>query len=67
MYQTPLQVGVLVNHFPMRVTVRTVHRYDVKVESPDWPKGRAVRKSDKDMLVRAFEELKSSNRYGSHL
>ena len=55
------------NHFPMRVTVRTVHRYDVKVESPDWPKGRAVRKSDKDMLVRAFEELKSSNRYGSHL
>ena len=55
------------NHFPMRVMVRTVHRYDVKVESPDWPKGRAVRKSDKDMLVRAFEELKSSNRYGSHL
>ena len=49
----------------MRVTVRTVHRYDVKVESPDWPKGRAVRKSDKDMLVRAFEELKRSNGYGS--
>ena len=52
------QVGIWVNHFPMRVTVGTVHRYDVKVESPDWPKGRTVRKSDKDMLVRAFEELK---------
>ena len=32
-------MGILVNHFPMRVTVKTVHRYDVKVESPDWPKG----------------------------
>ena len=51
-------MGIWVNHFPMRVTVGSVHRYDVKVESPDWPKGRMVRKSDKDMLVRAFEELK---------
>ena len=50
------------NHFPMTVSVRTVHRYDVKVESPDWPKARTVRKSDKDMFVRAFEELKSRHK-----
>lgn len=33
----------------MTVNIETVYRYDVKVESPNWPKGRTVRKSDKDM------------------
>ena len=51
------RVKVLANHFPMRLQLESVFRYDVKFNLP-WK--RPVGKRDRPLLLRAIEEVKKN-------
>ena len=52
---------VLVNHFPMKISLKKVFFYDVAPVFTAWKKPM-LKKSDKPIYIRAFEKFKANNK-----